>query len=118
MTPRNDFYLSGLGEHRAQIAPPRVDEPLGRRAESDRNIAVDVLRAVAILIVMALHWVNSRLPGPATSPWDDVFIRFAGHGTYGVELLRFDDLAFDIGENAIVPSITRLEIAVSHLVLL
>ena len=61
-------------------------EAKDHRPDHDRNIGIDVLRAVAILIVMALHWVNSRLPAPATSAWDNVFIRFAGHGTYGVEL--------------------------------
>jgi peptidoglycan/LPS O-acetylase OafA/YrhL len=81
----DEFSRSGPDGRTEQIAPLRAKPP-DRRAEGDRNIGVDVLRAVAILIVMALHWVNSRLPAPATSPWDDVFIRFAGHGTYGVEL--------------------------------
>jgi peptidoglycan/LPS O-acetylase OafA/YrhL len=55
-------------------------------ADRDRDIGLDVLRAVAILIVMALHWANSPLPASATSVWDDAFIRFATHGTYGVAL--------------------------------
>jgi peptidoglycan/LPS O-acetylase OafA/YrhL len=80
-----DEFSRGRGERAEQIAPPEATAP-DRREDRGRNIGVDVLRAVAILIVMALHWVNSRLPAPATSPWDDVFIRFAGHGTYGVEL--------------------------------
>jgi peptidoglycan/LPS O-acetylase OafA/YrhL len=58
----------------------------GMAAEKSRNISIDVLRAVAILTVIALHWVNSRLAATSASAIDDVFVKLAGHGTYGVTL--------------------------------
>jgi peptidoglycan/LPS O-acetylase OafA/YrhL len=55
-------------------------------AERSRNVSIDVLRAVAILTVIALHWVNAGLAAPSTSGIGDAFVRVAGHGTYGVTL--------------------------------
>jgi peptidoglycan/LPS O-acetylase OafA/YrhL len=55
-------------------------------AEKSRNTSIDVLRAVAILTVIALHWVNSRLAATSASTVDDAFVKVAGHGTYGVTL--------------------------------
>ena len=54
--------------------------------EKDRNIAIDLLRAVAILAVMADHWVLSGLSAPGSGPWDEVLRRIGGHGFYGVTL--------------------------------
>jgi peptidoglycan/LPS O-acetylase OafA/YrhL len=55
-------------------------------ADKSRNISIDVLRAVAILSVIALHWVNSRMPANDASAVDAAFVKLAGHGTYGVAL--------------------------------
>src|SRR5258708_1670484 len=85
MMVKSNLCRSDPGERTGEIEKLSA-EAQGHRQERDRNIGIDVLRAVAILIVMALHLVNSRLPAPSTSSWDNVFIRFAGHGTYGVEL--------------------------------
>src|SRR5262249_45632323 len=54
--------------------------------DNERNVGIDLLRAIAILSVIALHWVDSGLPARASSIWGDVFVRMAGHGTYGVTL--------------------------------
>jgi peptidoglycan/LPS O-acetylase OafA/YrhL len=55
-------------------------------AEQSRNTSIDVLRAAAILVVIALHWVNSGLAANRASAVDDAFVKLAGHGTYGVTL--------------------------------
>ena len=54
--------------------------------EGRRNVGIDLLRAVAILSVIAHHWVNSALASPDRSPLAAVFVHMAGHGTYGVTL--------------------------------
>src|ERR1700759_2254066 len=51
-----------------------------------RNIGIDLLRAVAILTVIANHWVLSYLAVPSAAPWDEVLRRIGGHGFYGVTL--------------------------------
>jgi peptidoglycan/LPS O-acetylase OafA/YrhL len=55
-------------------------------ADKSRNISIDALRAVAILSVIALHWVNSRMAANNASAVDEAFVKLAGHGTYGVTL--------------------------------
>jgi peptidoglycan/LPS O-acetylase OafA/YrhL len=60
-----------------------------RASEGSRNVSIDVLRAVAILSVIALHWVNSRLSVPGPGGWNAIeqaFVRIGDHGTYGVTL--------------------------------
>lgn len=52
----------------------------------DRNLGIDLLRAVAILPVIAVHWRDSGLALPSTSAASDAFARIAGHGHYGVAL--------------------------------
>ncbi len=54
--------------------------------ERSRNISIDVLRAAAILSVIALHWVNAGLAASDSSAIGAIFVRVAGHGTYGVTL--------------------------------
>jgi peptidoglycan/LPS O-acetylase OafA/YrhL len=56
------------------------------RRDDGRNIGIDLLRAVAILSVVALHWVNSNWAARPASLLSDTFARMAGHGTYGVTL--------------------------------
>jgi peptidoglycan/LPS O-acetylase OafA/YrhL len=56
------------------------------RLSATRNVGIDVLRAIAILTVIALHWVNASVAGPAASTFDRIFVLVAGHGTYGVTL--------------------------------
>jgi len=51
-----------------------------------RNIGIDLLRAVAILTVIANHWGLSYLSAPANTPWDHVLASIGGHGFYGVTL--------------------------------
>ena len=51
-----------------------------------RNIGIDLLRAVAILTVIANHWVLSYLAKPSAAPWDEILRRVGGHGFYGVTL--------------------------------
>jgi peptidoglycan/LPS O-acetylase OafA/YrhL len=51
-----------------------------------RNIGIDLLRAVAILTVMANHWVLSYLSSPSAAPGDELLRRIGGHGFYGVTL--------------------------------
>jgi peptidoglycan/LPS O-acetylase OafA/YrhL len=56
--------------------------------ERSRSISIDVLRAVAILTVIALHWVNTDVAAFA-AVWPGIeaaFVKVAGHGTYGVTL--------------------------------
>jgi len=62
----------------------RADRKLAK--DESRNGGLDVARAVAILAVIAHHWGNAQLAAPAGSKWDDIFVRFAGHGDYGVTL--------------------------------
>jgi len=54
--------------------------------ESQRNVGIDLLRAVAILSVVAHHWVNSALASRERSGLGQIFVHMAGHGTYGVTL--------------------------------
>jgi peptidoglycan/LPS O-acetylase OafA/YrhL len=57
--------------------------------DGERNISIDVLRAVAILVVIALHTVNTQLAAPTPTsfvPIADAFVQIAGHGPYGVTL--------------------------------
>jgi len=56
------------------------------RRTDHRNVGIDLLRAVAILSVIAHHWVNSGLASPERSSLGAMFVRMAGHGTYGVTL--------------------------------
>jgi peptidoglycan/LPS O-acetylase OafA/YrhL len=51
-----------------------------------RNIGIDLLRAVAILAVIANHWVLSYLAAPTPAWWDELLRRVGGHGFYGVTL--------------------------------
>ena len=51
-----------------------------------RNVGIDLLRAVAILSVIANHWVLSYLSKPTAAPWDELLRRIGGHGFYGVTL--------------------------------
>jgi peptidoglycan/LPS O-acetylase OafA/YrhL len=51
-----------------------------------RNIGIDLLRAVAILTVIANHWVLSYLSKPSAAWGDEIFRRIGGHGFYGVTL--------------------------------
>lgn len=51
-----------------------------------RNIGIDLLRAVAILTVIANHWVLSYLSKPSAAWGDEVLRRIGGHGFYGVTL--------------------------------
>ena len=51
-----------------------------------RNTGIDLLRAVAILTVIANHWVLSYLSAPTGAPWDEALRRVGGHGFYGVTL--------------------------------
>ncbi|HEX4194203.1 MAG TPA: acyltransferase [Stellaceae bacterium] len=51
-----------------------------------RNIGIDLLRAVAILTVIANHWGLSYLSKPSTAWWDEILRRIGGHGSYGVTL--------------------------------
>jgi peptidoglycan/LPS O-acetylase OafA/YrhL len=60
--------------------------PSTASADAGRNVGIDLLRAVAILSVVGLHWIDSRWPTPANSWLGDVFVRMVGHGTYGVTL--------------------------------
>lgn len=53
---------------------------------TSRNTGIDLLRAVAILTVIANHWVLSYLAAPSAAPWDEVLRRIGGHGFYGVTL--------------------------------
>lgn len=55
-------------------------------ADNQRNVGIDLLRAVAILSVVAHHWVNSAMASPERSPLGAIFVHMAGHGTYGVTL--------------------------------
>ena len=54
--------------------------------QADRNIAVDLLRAIAILSVVGLHWIDSNWPARSRVLAEEIFVRMAGHGTYGVTL--------------------------------
>jgi peptidoglycan/LPS O-acetylase OafA/YrhL len=54
--------------------------------EARRNVGIDLLRAIAILSVVAHHWVNSGLASPERSALGTVFVQMAGHGYYGVTL--------------------------------
>jgi peptidoglycan/LPS O-acetylase OafA/YrhL len=56
------------------------------RADSRRNVGIDLLRAVAILSVIAHHWVNTAMAAPPRSLLDSIFVRIGGHGYYGVTL--------------------------------
>jgi acyltransferase-like protein len=53
---------------------------------NDRNIGIDLLRAVAILTVIANYWVLSYLAVPGSTLWDEVLRRVGGHRFYGVTL--------------------------------
>jgi peptidoglycan/LPS O-acetylase OafA/YrhL len=59
---------------------------IGSGGGGGRDRGIDLLRAVAILTVMSLHWVNSGLMRHPGTVLDAIFIRVAGHGTYGVTL--------------------------------
>jgi peptidoglycan/LPS O-acetylase OafA/YrhL len=61
---------------------------IGMAPVGSRSIGIDVLRAVAILTVIGLHWVNSNLAASAAA-WPGIeaaFVKVADHGTYGVTL--------------------------------
>ena len=53
---------------------------------NQRNIGIDLLRAVAILTVIANHWGLSYLSAPGPTLRDTVLARIGGHGFYGVTL--------------------------------
>jgi peptidoglycan/LPS O-acetylase OafA/YrhL len=56
---------------------------------SSRNISIDMLRAVAILSVIALHTLYAWQSAPTPSSLAMIaagFIRVAGHGAYGVSI--------------------------------
>ena len=55
-------------------------------AQGGRNVAIDLLRAIAILSVVGLHWIDSNWLARTRSVAGDIFVRMAGHGTYGVTL--------------------------------
>ncbi len=54
--------------------------------DATRNVGIDLLRAIAILSVVGLHWIDSHLAVPSSSWLGDLFVRMVGHGTYGVTL--------------------------------
>ncbi len=63
-----------------------MQTPSTASADANRNVGIDLLRAIAILSVVGLHWIDSRWPAPPSSWFGDVFARMVGHGTYGVTL--------------------------------
>ena len=55
--------------------------------DATRNVCIDLLRAIAILSVVAEHWIDSQWPARSSSLWDHLFARLAAeHGIYGVTL--------------------------------
>jgi peptidoglycan/LPS O-acetylase OafA/YrhL len=77
--------------------------------EPGRLIGIDVLRAVAILAVLASHWRNSSLSAPASGALETIALAVARNGNFGV-ILFFVISGFVIARTIILRDGSLLEI--------